>query len=220
MRITTPLSLLALVLLSGCAVVTRPLAEWKPVEGFTGPLTGVGQQAVTESRSYFKTHMSDAQGHDERWRSPDGRTADPWKVSTRLVDWLTETGDYARWPKTQSHVYKTGAQRLAPYKIYIVSLFPTVAIFAAHDYGPIRNRSNNDLVGSDWRTFSDTRLLNRFHFGTAVPEPGPLFWTSPELKVGLTPIRLNPDGGFTINHPKFVLVGQNTPSAFVIERTK
>lgn len=192
---------------SGCSVASRSLAEWKPMGG-PGPWAAPNQRAVLETRDYHVSVMADAQGHDERWRAPDGRTVDAWKVCERLVDLLAQTGELQRWPETQAHVYKVGALRLGPYRIYLVSLFPDVAILVPHDYGPVTNRSNADLVGWGEGALGDRRIMNYIYYGASVPSTSRAYWISADLGVPLTPISVTTDGGFSIAHSKIELIGQ------------
>ncbi len=208
-----------LVALPGCSVASRATAEWKPVPG-VGPWTVPGQQAVAESRNYFVSLMADSQGHDERWHAPDGRTIDAWKVPERLIDFMVANGEFARWPETNASVYKVGRLRLAPYKFHLVSLFPDVLIAVPHDYGPLRNRSNYDLVGDTSSGFTDRRILNGFPHGPEVPGSGETYWTSATLAVPLTKIAPQPDGGFVIRHAKVELAGHRTASGWHVERIR
>lgn len=219
MRAAQISTLLLAIALSGCSVATRSLADWKPM-GKEGPWSGRGTQATLESREYFVSAMADVQGHDERWRAPNGQTIDAWKVCERLVDYLIDSGEFGRWPQTQSYVYKVGAQRLGPYTIHLVSLFPAVAILVPHDYGPLKNRSNYDLVGMGHDTFGDRRMLNYIRYGTAIPSAPTLFWVSADLNVPVTPVVINAESVFTIRHSKFELVGLKTSYGFSTERLK
>jgi hypothetical protein len=209
--------MVAAALLIGCAVVTRPLAEWKPMGG-PGPWAAPKQRAVLETREYDELGFS---RHDERWRAPDGRSADAWKTCERFVDQLTQTGELPRWPETHTYVYKVeGAQRLGPYLIYLVSLFPDVAILVPHDYGPLTNRSIADIVGWGHDALGDPRIMNHIYYGPSVPGAGQVYWVSADLKVPLTPVTMTAGGGFTVAHPKVELVGRPRDGGFDVIRVR
>ncbi len=200
-------------------MVTRPLAEWQPL-GKSGPWSSPDQRAVLETRDYHVSRMATVQGHDERWRAPDGRTADAWKACERLVDWLARTGELQRWPETGAHVHNVGAQRLGPYRIYLVSIFPDVALLIPHDYGPIARRSIFDLVGSGENALGDRRIMNHIYYGTTVPATQRVFWISSDLGIPLTPAGISADGRFSVSHAKIELLGQPGEEGISITRLR
>lgn len=209
----------AISLMAGCSVASRSLAEWKPMGGL-GPWSAPNQRAVLETRDYHVSMMADAQGHDERWRIPDGRTADAWKVCERIVDLLAQTGELERWPETQAFVYKVGALRLGPYRLYLVSLFPDVTIFVPHEYGPLINRSNIDLVGSGEEALGDRRIMNHIYYGTSVPATARAYWISSDLGVPLTPVSITTEGGLSIVHSKVELIGHRNGEESSVVRVR
>lgn len=217
------LTLLVALGLTGCSLASRTVAKWEAIAiDNPSPWTAPNQRAVLQSRDYHVSMLADAQGHDERWRAPDGRTVDAWKTSERLVDLLKATGELQRWPEAGGHVYKVGAVRLGPYRIYVVSVFPDVAVLIPHDYGPLANRSNYDLVGGGEGELSlgDSRILNRIYYRTSLPAAPRVFWISADLAVPPTPAPATADGGFAITHPKIELVGQPSGGGLSVARLR
>jgi hypothetical protein len=163
--------------------------------------------------------MTDGGGDDIRWRAPNGRTVDAWRVSERLVDHLAKTGELAKWPETQWS-YGGVVRRLGPYKLFLVSVFPAVAILVPYDYGSLRNRSTYDLVSTGDGGFGNPRVLNYLYTETAFAGNLPFYWMSADLGVPLTPVTLDPKGGFRVQHAKVELQGRRVEDRWEVTRTR
>jgi hypothetical protein len=112
------------------------------------------------------------------------------------------------------------AQVIAPFKFHLVSIFPTVIVLAGHDFGPIKNRSIDDLVGSAPRnSLGDSRVLNHLEFGTSFLDATEFYWFSPDLDIPITKLTVD-RSGFVIQHPKISLIGKRSGGNVFVERIK
>jgi hypothetical protein len=157
---------------------------------------------------------------EERFRAPDGRRTDASREVIRLFGLLEKNGTLQKWPETGAYI-DSHAQRLAPYRFHLVSVFPTIAILSGHDFGPIKNRSTYALVGEAPKgALSDDRVLNHVEVGTEFPASDDLFWASSELGVPITRVALDAQGGFEIRHSGIELQGRKVGASIIVERKK
>ena len=116
----------------------------------------------------------------------------------------------ATWPDTGAHI-NSMAQKLSPYRIHVVSVFPTIVILKPHDYGTISGRSIDSIVGFQSRNaLHDDRLINHIILGSSLPISDSLFWFSPDLDVNITPVEKSSDGKFFIRGRQLVLTGNSS----------
>lgn len=210
--------LIALVL-AGCGTVDRASAPWTVITS-DGPWAASGQRAVLESRDYWASPMAAGVTSKERFRAPDGRTTDASREVTRLFGFLEKDGTLQKWPETGGAI-DGHPTVLAPYRFYIVSAFPVVAILSSHDFGPIKSRSVYALVGQAPKgALSDHRLLNHIQVGTEFPVSDDLFWVSSDLGVPITKVAFDAEGGFKIRHSGIELVGRKVGASIIVERKK
>ena len=209
---------LFLLLAAGCGTVNRATAPWTPLVK-EGPLCGPDEIAVLESREYWSSIMAAGVSGDYRFRTPDGRTTDATRLSVKIISFLARQGHLARWPDSRSSIGGT-VQKLAPYKIYLISVLPAIVVLAPHDYGDIsENRSNVDIVG--WppkESLGDSRILNHIFFGCRIPKSEPLLWFSPDLGVDITPLQKSIASEFVIDTPRIKMVGRSDGTALKFER--
>jgi hypothetical protein len=210
--------LIALVL-AGCGTVDRMSAPWTVIKS-DGPWAASGQRAVLESREYWASPMAAGVTSEERFRAPDGRSTDAYREVTRLFSFLEKKGSLQIWPETGAYI-DSRAQRLAPYRFHLVSVFPSVAILSSHDFGAIKNRSTYALVGEAPRgALSDDRIMNHIEVGTEFIATDQLFWVSSDLDVPITKVAFDAEGGFEISHSGIELVGRKVGANIVVERKK
>ncbi|MDR2674206.1 MAG: hypothetical protein LBC18_04880 [Opitutaceae bacterium] len=213
------LAIIAGLLFSGCAVVNRAVAPWTTVVA-DGPWSAAGQHAVLESRAYWSSIMAAAMSSDERLRAPDGRTADAQRTVNRLITYFEKKGSLQNWPETDAHI-NSKAVVLAPFYFHLVSVFPTVVIMSAHDFGAPRNRCTYEIVGLGTKgSLGDARIMNYIEISTIIPASNQLYWASADLRVPISPIEVDARGEFTIQHPKVLLVGRRAGDSFIVERKK
>lgn len=213
-----PLLILTALLLGGCGTLDRASAPWTVILA-DGPWAAHGQRAVLESREYWASPMAAGVTSEERFRAPDGRSTDAYRAVSRLVGFLEKNGTLQKWPETHAYI-DSRAQRLAPYRFHLVSVFPNVVILSGHDFGPI-NRSIYDLVGEAPKgALSDDRILNHIEVGTVLPAASDLFWVSSDLDIPITKIALDEEGGFEIRHSGIELVGRKIGISIIVERKK
>ena len=211
--------LVMLILLSaGCGSDSRASAPWKSIST-KGPLSGPNESAVLESREYWSSIMAAGVSGDYRFKTANGRTTDATRLESRIVSFLEKKGHLSKWPDSQSSI-NSRTQKVAPYKIYIISIFPTVVLLSPHDYGELRGRrSNVDIVG--WpppESLQDSRILNHLFFGSSIEMTNSLFWFSPDLDIDITPASKSDTGSFIIDDPKIKMIGRPSGSLLEFER--
>ena len=210
------LPLVLLILLAvGCS---RTSAPWKSIST-KGPLSGPNEIALLESREYWSSIMASGVSSDYRFKTTDGRTADAARLESKIVSFLEKKGHLSRWPDSQSSI-NGRVQKVAPYKIHIISIFPVVVVLSPYDYGELRgNRSNSNIVG--WRSpesLQDDRILNHLFFSPSIEMADSLFWFSPDLGIDITPVSKSHPGNFIIDDPKIKMIGKPSGSLLKFER--
>ena len=190
----------------GCTPIDRAFAPWDVIVE-DGPLSGKNEKAVLEARYYSTMGMP---SHDLRLRTQNGKTINAKKLTNDIVSYLEKKGHLATWPDTGAHI-NSMAQKLSPYRIHVVSVFPTIVILKPHDYGTISGRSIDSIVGFQSRNaLHDDRLINHIILGSSLPISDSLFWFSPDLDVNITPVEKSSDGKFFIRGRQLVLTGNSS----------
>lgn len=208
-----------LFFLAGCGTYNRVSAPWTVVVA-EGPWASSDGRAVLESRAYWASLMAAVMTSEERFRAPDGRYVDAERAVGQLISFLEKSGALQKWPETDGYI-NSRAQRLAPYRIHIASVFPVVAILTGHDFGPIKNRSVFGLMGDAPKgALHDDRILNHIEIGSTVPISDTLFWVSSDIRVPITEVPLDAKGGFEIKHARIELAGRRVGDAIIIERKR
>ena len=182
-----PILLIAMVTLSGCA------DPWQTDANVDTPWVAAGKQATQFSRNnnaiwqpkpIFEVEWEDSKGRKHRVR-------DAFQSSDAF---LLKTGDIPSWPASNAWTNDINL-RVAPFRIFIVSITPTVVVMIPHDYGDLDGRSISDIVGKrpQHESYSD-RLINIVYYGTRVPYSNGTKWFSPDLNTPISDLQINEQG--------------------------
>ena len=107
---------------------------------------------------------------------------------------------------------------LAPYKIYLVSIEPIVVVLISHDYGNLKDKVAEDIVGKrPTHNVQSQYLINHIKFGTQIPFSSSAVWFSPSMNQSLTKLSIE-NGVGTIELPSGRLIFTQVDDIWKIER--
>ncbi len=137
-----------------------------------------------------------------RWKYSWGESEFPKEIVEKIDEFFNEKKMIDEWASGLGTVNGI-SQRLAPYKIYIISVNPLVLIFEEYDYGDIKERSIFQIMGpvkERWGLQS-RHLLNDYKYLTKFEYTGVLHWCSPDMDIHLTPVEFLQTNTYTIPLP-------------------
>jgi len=146
-----------------------------------------------------------------------------WKVRlneafSRCDRALRSSSEFSSWPVLNSTVNGV-RQRVAPYRIYLVSLEPDVAILVPHDFGTTAGKSLNEIFGPRPQHSSVSDYLeNHINIGTSVPFLHNAKWVSPDSNHNPSELTLDNNGDSSIAIGDVVLTLKRSGSQWNVNR--
>lgn len=179
-----------LMSLSGCLV----RGPWKETDSIAqAPWVAPGVRGRYETR-HVELLGAPAETWESRWIGRRSQRLDPISLHVSLTRPLQNAGMYQQWPATTGSINSV-PQRMAPFRFFLVSLFPTVVLMIPWEYGTLQGRSNNDILKDiSSAQVSMDGLVNGAELTTVIPYSPHVMWYSPPK--GPAPVQLkDPDLG-------------------------
>ena len=194
-----------IIQLNACSL----LVPWERVEPKSTnlPWCGPDKHPVEERKSYDSMFAPTGSTIEYRWVTSFWQKHTIYSYPEAIDSYLKKINLIDNWPASQSWNNNIN-EKVAPYKFTFVSIHPLVVIMRPYEFGPLKNRSTYDIVGSPDSAMRSKYLLNYYEYGTSFPFQPDLSWFSPDLEIKPKKLELSKSGHEEITWDKESIIFQ------------
>ena len=198
------------LLLLGCG------SPWKPISNVDTPFV-----AADKKSQLFEKDTANVPAPSKRVvaiSDSRGRKLDLKNIFETADQFLQANGILEEWPTIQANI-NGEQQRVAPYKIHLVSIEPDIIVLIPHNYGELNDNSIRGIVGDrpEYASYSKY-LINHIFIGSKIPFSKDTQWFCPTAKIGVSSLALDDTGTGTIQVDDVTLTLEHVDDHWEITR--